>query len=295
MFFFFSPRVLRVPSTDRPETLPPDRNLRVFYNASPKIRGPSPKKLYPLKNFGRFWTTSDFDREYLRNGFRYLKSAGVTMAIPPAFNEKRPVNFGPLTAWNYMWVRTHYNAILLGDYISAHRGCCAPKILHALEIGQGLIAHTRSGTGVPPKNSNRENVKFGIKFRACTPITSGPVGVSSQNIFHTTCHGTGLKFGRAKKTSKIQRHFWQLSTLIANISGMTPYIQNLKEMWSTAIPPAFQKKSGELWSSKKKVYWLKLSHPSGLFWGNYISAHRGCCALKFIHALEIAQTLIAHT
>ena len=25
-----------------------------------------------------------------------------TMAIPPAFNEKSPVNFGPLTAWNYM-------------------------------------------------------------------------------------------------------------------------------------------------------------------------------------------------
>ena len=25
-----------------------------------------------------------------------------TMAIPPAFNEKRSVNFGPLTAWNYM-------------------------------------------------------------------------------------------------------------------------------------------------------------------------------------------------
>ena len=25
-----------------------------------------------------------------------------TMAIPPAFNQKGPVNFGPLTAWNYM-------------------------------------------------------------------------------------------------------------------------------------------------------------------------------------------------
>jgi len=25
-----------------------------------------------------------------------------TMAIPPAVNEKSPVNFGPLTAWNYM-------------------------------------------------------------------------------------------------------------------------------------------------------------------------------------------------
>ena len=35
-----------VPSTDRPETLPPDRNLCVFYNASPKIGGGhSPKKI----------------------------------------------------------------------------------------------------------------------------------------------------------------------------------------------------------------------------------------------------------
>ena len=25
-----------------------------------------------------------------------------TMAIPPAFNDKSPMNFGPLTAWNYM-------------------------------------------------------------------------------------------------------------------------------------------------------------------------------------------------
>jgi len=25
-----------------------------------------------------------------------------TMAIPPAFNEKSTMNFGPLTAWNYM-------------------------------------------------------------------------------------------------------------------------------------------------------------------------------------------------
>ena len=69
--FIFSPTVLRVPSTDRPETLPPDRNLRVFYNASPKIRGALPPKNLGAKNmhnFGRFWTTSDFDREYVRNG-----------------------------------------------------------------------------------------------------------------------------------------------------------------------------------------------------------------------------------
>ena len=27
-----------------------------------------------MQNFGQFYTTSDFDREYIRNGSRYLKS-----------------------------------------------------------------------------------------------------------------------------------------------------------------------------------------------------------------------------
>jgi len=39
----------------------------------------------------------------------------------------------------------------LGDYISAHRGCCALIFLHALEIDQALLAHIPIGTGVPPK------------------------------------------------------------------------------------------------------------------------------------------------
>jgi len=50
-------------------------------------------------------------------------------------------------------------------------------------------------------------------------------------FFQTTCHEAGMitrvqllegpspKFSRAKKTSKFRRDFWQLSTLIANISG----------------------------------------------------------------------------
>jgi len=114
-----------------------------------------------------------------------------TTAIPPAFNEKRPVNFGPLTVWNYMWVRTHYNAIFLDDKISAHRGCCAPKILHALDIDQALIAHTRSGTGVPQKNFNRQNFKFGLKFSVLATITSGLVGVSHKTFSIRRATGQG--------------------------------------------------------------------------------------------------------
>jgi len=39
----------------------------------------------------------------------------------------------------------------LGYYISALRGYCALKFLHALEIDQGLLAHTHRGWGPPPQ------------------------------------------------------------------------------------------------------------------------------------------------
>ena len=73
---FFSPRFLRDPLTDRHETLPRDQNLAVFYKLTSKILGVLPPKKLGAKNmqnFGEFWTTSDFDRKYLRNGSRYQK------------------------------------------------------------------------------------------------------------------------------------------------------------------------------------------------------------------------------
>jgi len=50
-----------------------------------------------MQNFGRFFATSDFDREYLRNGLRYPNQKGTfSISIPPAFYETDFVNFGPL-------------------------------------------------------------------------------------------------------------------------------------------------------------------------------------------------------
>jgi len=46
-------------------------NYRSACDASPKIRGALPQKnpgAKNMQNFGQFSTTSDFDREYLRNG-----------------------------------------------------------------------------------------------------------------------------------------------------------------------------------------------------------------------------------
>jgi len=77
--FFFSPRFLRDASTDRPETLPHDRKLAEFNKLTSKMWGGcSPKKFGAknMRNFGQFWTTSDFDREYLRNETTYHTQIG---------------------------------------------------------------------------------------------------------------------------------------------------------------------------------------------------------------------------
>jgi len=98
-------RNLRAPSADHRETSPHDWNLSQFYKLTPKIRGGGrcPPKLGAknMQNFGRFYTTIDFDRKYLRNGSRYPKT-NSSMAIPPASNEKGLVNFGQLVAENKM-------------------------------------------------------------------------------------------------------------------------------------------------------------------------------------------------
>ena len=140
----------------------------------------------------------------------------------------------------------------LGDYISGHRGCCALIFLHALEIDKALLAHTPPGTGVPPNFFNRENLKFGLKFSVYTSISSELMGIPSQIFILTTCREPGvitweynfwkacpLKFGRAKKPSNFFHDFWQLLTLIANISGTVPQIENRKSSWSTTTPPTF--------------------------------------------------------
>ena len=51
-------------------------NYLNFIIQAQKFGRPSPKILMAknMQNFGRFYTTSDFDHEYLRNGSRYLKS-----------------------------------------------------------------------------------------------------------------------------------------------------------------------------------------------------------------------------
>jgi len=104
-------------------------------------------------------------------------------------------------------------------YISALRRCCVLKFLHALEIDQALLAHTPTGTGVPQKIFNRENLKFGLKFSAHTSISSELMGIPSQIFILTTCREPGVitwvqfleclppKIGEGQKTVQIFSRF----------------------------------------------------------------------------------------
>jgi len=51
------------------------------------------------------------------------------------------------------------------DHISALRGCCAPKFLHALENHQVLLAHPPTGDGGPFYNFFQKGVKNWLKMQ----------------------------------------------------------------------------------------------------------------------------------
>jgi len=111
---------------DRRETLPHDHYMGALYNASPKIRGALPPKKLGAKNMqksAQFQTTSNFDREYLRNGSRYPKSENVLFTSDSCGVLRK--KSGELWSTNYRELDVRLNPPKLhfsGDYISALRG-----------------------------------------------------------------------------------------------------------------------------------------------------------------------------
>jgi len=87
----------------------------------------------------------------------------------------------------------------------------------------------------------------------------GADGSIFTKLFQTTCREAGViicvqfleglppKIWEGQKTSKFRRHFWQLSTLIANISGTDLHIEHLKKTWSTTTT------SSSHWT--KEIWW----------------------------------------
>ena len=88
--------------------------------------------------------------------------------------------------------------------------------------------------------------------------------------------------------------FYTTSEFIANISGTRQDIKNRKDVISSDSSRVQPNKSGELWSTIHKVVHVSLDPPKSTFSTDYISAPRGRWTLKFLHALEFNQTLVAH-
>jgi len=65
------------------------------------------------------------------------------------------------------------------DHISAPRGCCTPKFLHALENDQVLLAHPPPGTGAPLTTFFKGESKIGLKCSILDEGSLEPKGVAS--------------------------------------------------------------------------------------------------------------------
>jgi len=151
--------------------------MGALYNASPKIRGALPSKKLGAKNMqnsARFRTTSNFDREYLRNGSRYPKSENLLITNDSSRVQRR--KSGELWFTNYTELDVSLNPpkVHFQETIFRPLGGAGPSNFNTLQIDQGLLAHTTKGDEGPlPKKIKGEHVKLGLKFRVLAPITLG--------------------------------------------------------------------------------------------------------------------------
>jgi len=153
--FFNQTQDLRAPSADRHETLPRDHYLLGIDNPGPKIQGPSPEKFGGAKNMqnlDRFYTTSDFHREYLRKETRYQKSERHTISSDSSGVQSNKT--GELRSTIHKVVHASLdppNSTFSTDCISAPSGCWVLKFLHTLEFDKAFVAHVEIGVRGPLK------------------------------------------------------------------------------------------------------------------------------------------------
>ena len=132
---------------------------------------------------GQFHTTSEFDREYFRNGTRYPKSENLTIECDSSRVPRK--KSGELWSTNYRVMDVSLEPPKLnfsGDYISALMGCGPSNFNRHYRLTKACQRTPLTGTGVLPKKFKGEHVKFSLKLRVCAPITLGLVGVTSRNF-----------------------------------------------------------------------------------------------------------------
>jgi len=125
----------------RPSFIMPVQN---FWGALPKkISGAK-----NMQNLARFRTTSKFGGEYLRNGWRYSKSDFYSVYRDSSCVRRNKSGNVWSSDLRDLDVESYPpKAHISEDHISAPRGCCTSKFLHALENDQVLLAHLPLGTG----------------------------------------------------------------------------------------------------------------------------------------------------
>jgi len=127
----------------------------------------------------------------------------------------------------------------------------------------------------------------GVKF--CTMVSTRPYFIMPVQNFggHTP-----KNFG--PKTCKIWPNFGRLRSSVANISETDEHIQNRIFSIYRDSSCVRRNKASEVWSSDLGDLDVESYLPKVHFSEDHISASKGCCAPKFLHALQNDQVLLAH-
>jgi len=156
-----------------------------------------------------------------------------------------------------------------GYYISALRGCCALKFLHALEVDQGYLAHTPSGTGVPPPEFQSWKLKIGLQIQRISHYNLGASGsILTKHFPYDVPLGRGhnicITFGRpAPENLGGRKNRPKFSTIFDNFrfwSRISPERLQISKLWKKCDRQRF------LPRSIQKVRWI-LVHKQKSFIG----------------------------
>jgi len=143
LLVFFRHAFSRGPSADRRETWPHDRKLSEFYNRSPKIRRPSPPKKNLRPKHAKFRSILYNLRRWSRISPERLKISKIGKLIFPHrffLPSLKMVRWTLAHKLQRSWsefgpIKMHF----LRYYISAIRGRCALKFLHAQVLGKSFV------------------------------------------------------------------------------------------------------------------------------------------------------------
>jgi len=164
---------------------------------------------------------------------------------------------------------------------------------------QSLVSAHHNRGRWSPKNFKDGHLNFGLKFRVCIyAYNFGASGFNLTKLYQAMYQEAAVitwvqlleevpkqNLGR-QKTWKIRRDFGQLSTLIANISGMDRHNENPKTAFSSTSP--IGRKNWWTLDDYQKSYRRQCRPTEVDFFRKllYISAVMGCCRLKFLHMLQ---------